>query len=191
MSLAQLQKSKTVPKLVSPRAATAEYLQVQAGKLSSQYLSVVASRVTEDQFGKVKKLIKDLITKLMEQANDEADQHAYCQTELATNKQTRENNEAEVEELTAKVDQLTAESEQLSVDITKLSDSISDMKAEEAEATKLRNDEKSTNAKTIADAKEAQVAVEQAIKVIREFYSTAAGSASLIEVHASDARHKG
>jgi len=54
----------------------------------------------------------------------------------------------------------------------------------------LRNDEKTTNTKTIADAKEAQVAVEQAINIIREFYSKAAGSASLVEIRASDARHK-
>merc|ERR1719277_745194 len=138
MSLAQLQKSKSSQEPAKPRAATAEYLQVQAAKLGSKYLAVVASRVTEDTFGKVKKLIKDLITKLMEEANEEADQHAYCQTELATNKQTRENKNAEVEQLTAKVDQLTAESEQLSTDITKLSDSIMDMKGQEAEASKLR-----------------------------------------------------
>merc|ERR1719277_1978147 len=190
MSLAQLQKSKSSQEPAKPRAATAEYLQVQAAKLGSHYLSVVASRVTEDPFGKVKSLIKDLITKLMEEANEEADQHAYCQTELATNKQTRENKEAEVEELTAKVDQLTAESEQLSADITKLSDAISEAKGEEAEATKMRSEEKETNSKTIADAKEAQVAVEQAIQIIREFYSKAAESASLLEVQAKDARHK-
>merc|ERR1719356_1381672 len=190
MSFAQLQKSKSPPEPARPRAATAEYLQVQAAKLGSHYLSVVAARVSEDPFGKVKKLIKDLITKLMEQANEEADQHAYCQTELATNKQTRENKNAEVEELTAKVDSLTSESEQLSADITKLSDSISEMKGEEAEATKLRGEEKATNTKTVADAKEAQVAVEQAIQVIREFYSKAAESASLLEIHANDVRQK-
>merc|ERR1712187_635547 len=63
-------------------------------------------------------------------------------------------------------------------------------KGDEAEATKLRSEEKATNSKTMADAREAQVAVEQAIKIIREFYSKAAESASLLEVHASHARQK-
>jgi pyruvate formate-lyase activating enzyme-like uncharacterized protein len=62
-----------------------------------------------DPFEKVKKMIKDLITKLMEEANDEADQHAYCTSELSTNKQTRDNKGAEVDKLTAESEKLTAE----------------------------------------------------------------------------------
>merc|ERR1719183_1817177 len=67
-----------------------EFLQARAKKFGSRYLTLIAARAQEDPFGKVKKMIKDLIVKLMEEANAEADQHAYCETELATNKQTRE-----------------------------------------------------------------------------------------------------
>merc|ERR1719440_2689556 len=72
------------------RQKVVEFLQGRAKKLGSKYLALIATRASEDPFGKVKKMIKDLIVKLMEEANAEADQHAYCETELATNKQTRE-----------------------------------------------------------------------------------------------------
>jgi len=147
--------------------------------LGSRYLAVVAEHISEDPFAKVKKMIKDLIVKLMEKANQEADQNAYCTSELATNKQTRENKGAEVEELTAKSDELKATISQLATEITDLADSISEIKAQQAEATKMRVEEKTTNANTVADAKEAQTAVDQAIKVLRDFYGSAAEPALL------------
>merc|ERR1712070_389100 len=93
-------------KSASPVAErVAEFLQGRAKKLGSRYLSLVAARAQEDPFGKVKKMIKDLIVKLMEEANAEADHHAYCTTELATNKQTREIKSSEVDELTANLEE--------------------------------------------------------------------------------------
>merc|ERR1719331_3214371 len=71
------------------RKRVVEFLQGRAQKLGSKYLALMANRAGSDPFAKIKIMIKDLIVKLMEQANSEADQHAYCQTELATNKQTR------------------------------------------------------------------------------------------------------
>jgi len=153
------------------RSRAAAYLQANSQRLGSHYLLVMAEHVTADPFAKVKKMIKDLIVKLMEQANEEADQHAYCTSELATNKQTRDNKGAEVEDLTAKADQLTAEAAQLAAEITDLSDSIKEIKGQQAKATALRAEEKATNEKTVSDAKEAQTAVEQAIQVLRTFYS--------------------
>merc|ERR1712110_273264 len=106
------------------RRRVAAFLQSRAKKLGSQYLALVASHATDDPFGKVKKMIKDLIVKLMEQANSEADAKAYCDTELATNKQTREDKQAEVEELSASIEKNEAESAQLKEEIQSLSDAV-------------------------------------------------------------------
>merc|ERR1719353_2561807 len=65
------------------------YLQEQAKQLNSRLLSALAVRVQADPFKKVKKMIKDLITKLLEEANAEAEHKAYCDAELATNEATR------------------------------------------------------------------------------------------------------
>merc|ERR1719191_1795503 len=83
----------------SGQAAAAAFLQKQAKSLGSRYLALAAARMTADPFKKVKKMIKDLIVKLMEEANAEAEHKGFCDTELATNKQTRDNLSAEVDEL--------------------------------------------------------------------------------------------
>merc|ERR1719326_1616592 len=138
-SFAQLRSStREDPEL---RQRVAGFLQDRAKQLGSRYLSLVAARATEDPFGKVKKMIKDLIVKLMEEANSEADKKGFCDVELATNKQTREIKTAECDELTAAIEKATAESAQLASEIADLSDAIAAIHASQAEATNLRNEE--------------------------------------------------
>jgi len=50
-----------------------------------------------------------------------------------------------------------------------------------AEASKLREEEKAKNAKTISDAKEAQVAVAQALTVLNEFYAKASETTAFVQ----------
>merc|ERR1719502_464941 len=126
-------------------------------------------------------MIKDLIVKLMEEANAEADQHAYCQTELATNKQTREIKSEEAEELTAELESQNALNEKLTTEIAKLSDEVAEIKAQQKKATDNRAAEKKTNTATIADAKVAQEAVEKATAVLKNFYSSQAAASALLQ----------
>merc|ERR1740130_702026 len=126
-----------------------------------------------DPFGKIKKMIKDLIVKLMEEANAEADQNAYCTTEMATNKQTREIKSSEIDEITASLEEQQALFERLSTEIASLSDSMAATKASQNEATNIRQEEKKTNAATVADAQAAQAAVSKAVPVLKDFYGKA------------------
>merc|ERR1719267_399787 len=165
-SLAQLRSTSN-----DVRQRVVEFLQGRAQKLGSKYLALMATRAEADPFGKVKKMIKDLIVKLMEEANAEADQHAYCETEMATNKQTREIKSSEVEKLTT--------------EIAELSDEVAAIKKQQNEATKIRGEEKKTNEATIADAKVAQAAVEKTTEVLKNFYDKHAASAALVQDEAS------
>merc|ERR1719491_1507290 len=158
-----------------------EFLQGRAQKLGSKYLALVATRPGEDPFAKIKSMIKDLIVKLMEEANAEADEHAFCQTELATNKQTREIKSEEVDELTAELESQNALLEKLTTEIAQLSDEVAQIKKQQAEATNMRLAEKKTNTATIADAKVAQDAVEKATTVLKNFYSSVAAGAALVQ----------
>jgi len=179
-ALAQLRSS--VSRENDKRQQVVALLQSRANKLGSKYLALMATRASEDPFGKVKKMIKDLIVKLMEEANAEADQHAYCETELATNKQTREIKSSEVEELTAEIESQEALFSKLTSEITELSDEVAAIKGEQKKATDIRTEEKATNTETIADAKVAQAAVQKATTVLKEFYSSvAAGSSALVQ----------
>merc|ERR1719191_1181834 len=56
------------------QARVAQYLQSRAKALNSRVLASIASHAAADPFKKVKKMIKDLITRLMEEANEEAEQ---------------------------------------------------------------------------------------------------------------------
>jgi len=173
-SFAQLRASATNPEVAK---RVSEFLKMRGSKLGSRYLALIAARAQADPFAKVKKMVKDLIVKLMEEANSEADQHAYCETELATNKQTREIKSEEVDELTASLEQEEATFEKLTSEIASLSASMAETKAQQNDATKIRGEEKETNAATVADAKQAQDAVQKAVSVLKEFYSSSANLA--------------
>merc|ERR1712242_601367 len=90
------------------QSQVALFLQSKAKELNSRVLSALASRITADPFRKVKKMIKDLITRLMEEANEEAEHKGWCDTELSTNEQTRKEKTEAVEPLHAEIDQLEA-----------------------------------------------------------------------------------
>merc|ERR1719158_1048454 len=79
----------------------AQYLEAQATKLNSRVLAAVATHAAADPFAKVKKMIKDLIVRLMEEANEEAEHKGWCDTELSTNEQTRKEKTESVETLHA------------------------------------------------------------------------------------------
>jgi len=159
----------------------ASYLQRRAEKLGSRVLSALAVRVESDPFAKVKKMIKDLIVKLMEEANDEASHKGWCDTELSTNEQTRKEKTEAVEMLHAEIDQLEASIAKLTEDITDLTKAVAELDTAMAEATKLRNAEKAKNIETIADSQEAQTAVAQALTVLKEFYAKAAEATALLQ----------
>jgi len=170
-AFAQLRASGANPETAR---RVAEFLKLRAAKSGSRYLALIAARAQSDPFSKIKKMIKDLIVKLMEEANGEADQHAYCTTELSTNKQTREIKSEETDELSANLESEEATFQKLTTETTQLSDTIAEIKGSQAAATKIRGEEKATNAATVADAKEAQDAVERATKVLKDFYASSA-----------------
>merc|ERR1719387_249434 len=90
------------------QARVAEFLRQKGSSINSRVLSALAVRVAEDPFTKVKKMIKDLIVRLMEEANEEAEHKGWCDTELSTNEQTRKEKTAAVETLHAEIDELEA-----------------------------------------------------------------------------------
>jgi len=162
-------------------AKVAQFLQAQSEKLGSRVLSLVAQRIESDPFVKVKKMIQDLITKLMEEAAGESEHKGWCDTELSTNEQTRKEKTAGVEALHAQIDELEASIAKLTEDIASLTQAIADLDSAMATATELRNAEKAKNTETIADSKEAQTAVAQALAVLKDFYAKSATATSFVQ----------
>jgi len=182
-SFVQLRRAGVVPQV---RKAL-EYLQAASKRIGSKQLLETAEKAANDPFGKVKKLISDMIVRLMEQANEEAEQQGWCTTELATNKNTRDTKTAAVETLQGDVEQLTASISKATAEIGDLNDGVQGLEADMARATEERNEEKAENAQTVKDAEEAQSAVKNALAIIKDFYESAAGATSLAQGVTEDA----
>jgi len=149
-----------------------EFLQAQADQLNSRILAAVAQHVAADPMKKVKKMIQDMLVKLTEQAGNEADHKGQCDTQLASNKATRQEKTNVVETLTAEIEGLSAKMAKLSTAIKTNTEQITALDAASAAKTAIRLAESATNKATIVDAQQAQEAVAQALVVLKEFYAT-------------------
>lgn len=150
------------------------FLADRATKIDSRLLSLVSQRVAVDPFNKVKKMIKDLISKLMEEATGETEHKGWCDTELSTNKVTRDAKSADISKLNAEVEDLTANIAELGQDIEDLNSGVAELDAAMATATKERTDSKAKNAETVKESKDAQAAVSSAIAVLKDFFAKSA-----------------
>jgi len=161
----------------------AAFLNDQANKLHSRILSSIAMRVENthgaDPFKKIKLLIEELITRLMEEAQAEAEHKAWCDKEMATNAHTRKEKSAAVDTLTATIDELNASMAKLTEELAALKTAVDEIDAAVAKATALREKEKEENTQAIKDAQEGAAAVKEALKVLKDFYAKAAKATSL------------
>merc|ERR1719191_2133476 len=132
----------------------ATYLNDQAHRQKSRILSLLATKVAADPFKKITKMIKDMITKLQEEAAEEAEHKGFCDAELGSNKQTRDTKTEESDTLKANIEELTAQIGQLAEQISELSAAISSLDKAIATATEQRTTEKEKNTITIATATE-------------------------------------
>merc|ERR1719453_643854 len=102
--------------------------------MNSRVLSLLAVRAASDPFAKVKKMIQDMVDKLMLEANEEAEHKGFCDTEMGTNKMTRDQKTTDVEELTASVEEMTATLQKLGEEISDLSARVGETDAAVAKA---------------------------------------------------------
>lgn len=168
VSLVQLGSAQERSKL---KNRVAEFLQSRGTSLSSKVLSLAAVEIAGSPFTKVIQMVKDLIARLEEEAEAEAGHKAFCDEELHKNKKKRDLKSSEVAVLEAKIEQLDAEIKQLAKHIAELVQAQAELTAAMLEATKNREVEKEENEATIKDAKEALVAVDAALAVLKEFYA--------------------
>eukprot|EP00440_Ansanella_granifera_P050578 gb/GFBE01054819.1/.p1 GENE.gb/GFBE01054819.1/~~gb/GFBE01054819.1/.p1 ORF type:complete len:679 (+),score=287.16 gb/GFBE01054819.1/:1-2037(+) len=167
------------------QAQVAKFLQQQAAQLNSRVLSALAVRVGDDPLAKVKKMIEQLIVKMNQQANEEADKKAWCDTEMATNKATREDKTDSVDSIKSEIDELNAAVGKLGEEVATMSAEVSELNEAMKSATEIRQKEKEKNLATIKDAKEAQAAVAQALNVLKEFYAAAADATAFVQTSSS------
>jgi len=143
-------------------------------QLKSTLLTSLASQIAKDPFAKIKKLIQELIERLLTEAANEANQKGWCDKATADATQKRTYAADEIEGLNAKMAKLEALSDKLGEELKVLAEEIDELKTARAEAEKNRKEEKAENANTVAEAQAGLKAVNQAIDILDKFYKTSA-----------------
>merc|ERR1719428_376441 len=156
------------------RARVLALLRSESKTLKSTLLADLVSRVSADPFAKIKKLIQELIERLLQEAADEANHKGWCDKEMSAAKQQRSYKAEEIAKLNARLATAEALRDKLTEQIEVLDKEIKELEEELAAATKMRADEKAENEATIKEAEEGVEAVSMAIDILSKFYKTAA-----------------
>jgi len=142
-------------------------------KFKSYALMEMVSVASSDPFEKVRGLIEGMIEKLVNEANEEATQKAFCDEEISKSKKAQAEKSMTSDKLNSRIDKATTTKAQLEQSVKDLEAEVAALDKGNAEATKIRTEEKATNTKASADFKEAAEAVQQAIGVLKEYYESA------------------
>jgi len=195
LSLAQLQSASSLVQLRGQNAAgeqsegvrrhVREFIASEASRLHSKPLALLAEKLSADPFAKVKKMIDDMITRLLEEANEDADHEGFCDKEIGKSKVTRNKLSEDIDALSAAIEEGAATIMKLTNEIATLTQEVADLDASVKEATKIRGEEKATNKVTVSDAEAAQTAVAAATAVLKDFYEKASLATGFVQLSAS------
>merc|ERR1719247_3686703 len=167
------------------RGRVRDFIRSEGKRLHSHNLALLAEKLVADPFGKVTKMIDDMITRLLNEANEDAQHEGFCDKEIGKSKVTRNKLSEDIDALEAAVEDGKATIMMLAEEIALLTKEVADLDASTKEATKIRSEEKATNKVTVEDAKAAQTAVAAATAVLKKFYENASLATGLLQVDAS------
>jgi len=166
----------------SSRDRVIALLKSKSEQIDSPVLAALATKAAADPFVKIKKLIQELIERLLQEAADEANHKGWCDKEFGKAKQSRQYKAEAVKTLNENLAKSEALRDKLTEEIAILTKEIDELEAALSKTTKERNDESAENAATVSEAQEGQAAVEQAIGVLEKFYKTAAKAEVFVQV---------
>merc|ERR1719387_3090457 len=164
--------------LSSSRGLSLAFVQTKA-TVSQRFLSgqeilaearAAAAAGQPDPFKNVRKMINDMIARLLQEAAEEAEHKGWCDTEMGKSKLQKEQKEKEVKSLTSKIEEMTAQVAQLDDEIRQLTKEIADAEAADLEASGVRTAEKKQSLASIKEYEDAQSLIQNAMTVLQEFY---------------------
>merc|ERR1719326_1066923 len=102
----------------------------------------MAAAAANDPFVKVKGLIEDMVTRLLNEANEEATHKSFCDEELSKSKKTKEESMAAMDEFTSRSDKASSMIATREEKVKVLQSEVSDIDAAQRESAKVRKEEK-------------------------------------------------
>lgn len=163
------------------RRKVVQRLRVLQRSHRSNALAQLMSHVKADPFVKIRGLIEEMIAKLMEEAQQEASQKAFCDEEMGKSKKAMELKSGKIDKYKARLDEAISAKTKAQEEIKELQEAMAAIDAEMKEATDIRNKEHEEFLKAQSDFKSAADACTDAIAVLKEYYQ----GSSLLQVRVS------
>lgn len=140
-------------------------------------------------FDKVKQMIKEMIEKLMGTASEEAEHHAFCETEMTKSHKSKSTKQQNVQKLVDRLAFMAAEIERLTDEIAQAQHDLTDM-AQSLQAANLVRSEEHQRAQTATtEYADAQQLLKHALGVLNEYYSQEARNADTTDQTATAEVH--
>jgi chromosome segregation ATPase len=128
-------------------------------------------RVGDNPFAKVEGLIRDMIAKLLAEAEADATEKAFCDKAMAETEEKKQDMDAAIAKLTTEIDDMSAKSAKLKDEVAVLQKELAELAKTQAEMDKLRAEEKAAFDTNSAEMKKGVDGVKLALKVLREYYA--------------------
>merc|ERR1719197_1481152 len=112
-----------------------------ASKYNSFALMQMANAAKADPFAKIKGLISQMIEKLLNEANEEAQQKAFCDKEIGSSKKSQQEKTMKLDKTSSRLDVATSTVAEVAESIKVLEGEIAEIDEKESEATKIRSEE--------------------------------------------------
>merc|ERR1719197_2403833 len=123
-----------------------------------------------DPFVKIRGLIEDMIAKLLKEAQEEATQKAFCDTEMGKSKASQAEKTATLDKLQTRIDGAEATIAELTEAVKTLESEVAAIDKAQAEATEIRTKESADNTAAAKDFRQSADAVVAAMGVLKSFY---------------------
>lgn len=157
-------------------APGAQFLQISA--LTQRAVAAMSA----DPFGKVKKMIANMVEKLLSEQAQEQEHKAWCDSELAKTHKQQKFHSRQDQKLKSRIEEMTSEVQQLQAKIQDANADIQSMKEAMAEATSIRSTEHAVATAALKDYADAQQMLQKALQVLSDFYrQKRAAAASLLQ----------
>jgi len=155
-ALARRQHSSALAQLASRIAAVARY----------------GASNGADPFAKITGLIRDMIAKLENEANAEAEEKAYCDEQIAKTEFKKGELEDDIAKATSKIDRAAARSAKLKSEIKDLVAELGALAKDQAEMDKIRFDTHADFEAAKADLELGLSGVRKALRLLRDYYAS-------------------
>lgn len=123
-----------------------------------------------DPFDKVKSMIREMLERLTTEANEEAQHHAWCTSEMAKTTKSQDDKQNDIQKLADRLDASNNEITKLKDEIEQATSDLKDMRESLSTATRIRVEEEANAAKALKEYQDAQVLLGHALGVLKEFY---------------------